>query len=96
MTELFAIVLAGAAGFMIGGAVAFSGTKSRMQSMRDAGNSAALVIIGAVLMLFIAALLEGFGRQLINSDMTRYVIAVTSLIFWLTYFYWPRASEEDR
>ena len=95
VTELFAIVLAGAAGFMIGGAVAFPGTKSRMQSMRDAGNSAALVIIGAVLMLFIAALLEGFGRQLINSDMTRYVIAITSLIFWLSYFYWPRASEED-
>ena len=96
VTELFAIVLAGAAGFMIGGAVAFPGTKSRMQSMRDAGNSAALVIIGAVLMLFIAALLEGFGRQLINSDTARYAIAITSLVFWLTYFYWPRAGRDAR
>ena len=95
VTELFAIVLAGAAGFMIGGAVAFPGTKTRMQSMKDAGNSAALVIIGAVLMLFIAALLEGFGRQMINSDLTRYIIAGTSLIFWLAYFYWPRAGRED-
>ena len=72
------------------------GTKSRMQSMRDAGNSAALVIIGAVLMLFIAALLEGFGRQLINSDTARYAIAITSLVFWLTYFYWPRAGRDAR
>lgn len=94
VTELFAIVLAGAAGFMIGGAVAFPGTKSRMQSMRDAGNEAALIIIGAVLMLFIAALLEGFGRQLINSDTTRYVIAIGSLVFWLAYFYWPRGRRE--
>ena len=95
VTELFAIVLAGTAGFMIGGAVAFPGTKSRMQSMRDAGNEAALVIIGAVLMLFIAALLEGFGRQLINSDVTRYVIAVSTLAFWLAYFYWPRQRPEE-
>lgn len=94
VTELFAIVLAGAAGFMIGGAVAFPGTKSRMQSMRDAGNEAALVIIGAVLMLFIAALLEGFARQLINSDLTRYIIAGSTLVFWLTYFYWPRGQRE--
>lgn len=92
VTELFAVILAGAAGFMIGGAVAFPGTKSRMQSLRDAGHSAALVIIGAVLMLFIAALLEGFGRQLINADMTRYIIAAASLVFWLGYFYWPRAD----
>ena len=95
VTELFAIVLAGAAGFMIGGAVAFPGTKTRMQSMREAGHAAALVIIGAVLMLFIAALLEGFGRQMINSDLTRYIIAATSLVFWLAYFYWPRAAAEE-
>ena len=95
VTELFAIILAGAAGFMIGGAAAFPGTRSRMQSMREAGNSAALVIIGAVLMLFIAALLEGFGRQMINTDVTRYIIAASSLIFWLVYFYWPRGTMPD-
>ncbi|MGB3626464.1 MAG: stage II sporulation protein M, partial [Henriciella sp.] len=94
VTELFAIVLAGAAGFMIGGAVAFPGTRSRMQSMRDAGNEAALVIIGAVIMLFIAALLEGFARQLINVDLTRYIIAGVTLLFWLAYFYWPRGRRE--
>ena len=96
VAELFAIVLAGAGGFMIGGAVAFPGRKSRMQSLRDAGNRAALVIMGAVVMLFLAALLEGFGRQLINADMTRYVIAVLTLIFWLAYFYWPRRQRGDR
>lgn len=96
VTELFAVILAGAAGFMIGGAVAFPGRKTRMQSMRDAGNKAAMVIIGAVIMLFLAALLEGFGRQLINNDMVRYMIAGTTLLFWLGYFYLPRRGEADR
>lgn len=96
VTELFAVILAGAAGFMIGGAVAFPGRKSRMNSMRDAGQSAAMVIIGAVTMLFIAALIEGFGRQLITSDITRYSIAIGTLLLWLAYFYLPRAVKEGR
>ena len=96
VTELFAVILAGAAGFMIGGAVAFPGRKTRMESMRQAGEKAAMVIIGAVVMLFIAALLEGFGRQLINSDAVRYTIAGISLVFWLGYFYLPRKHSGDR
>lgn len=94
VTELFAIILAGAAGFMIGGAVAFPGKKTRMQSLRETGNHAALVIMGAVLMLFLAALLEGFGRQLINNELTRYLVAGATLVFWLVYFYWPRRRAE--
>lgn len=96
VTELFAVILAGAAGFMIGGAVAFPGRKSRMQSMRDAGEKAAMVIVGAIIMLFLAALLEGFARQLINVDLTRYLIAGTTLLFWLGYFYLPRKGEVDQ
>ena len=94
-TELFAIVLAGAAGLKIGGAMAFPGRKSRLASARDEGNSAALVAVGAMVMLFVAALLEGFGRQLINSDTMRYVIAGTMLITWLAYFYLPRRKRAD-
>lgn len=90
VTELFAIILAGAAGFMIGGAVTFPGTKNRLASARDTGQAAAMVAVGAVVMLFIAALLEGFGRQLINIDLVRYAIALATLAMWLTYFYTPR------
>lgn len=96
VTELFAVILAGAAGFMIGGAVAFPGRRSRMASMREAGEKAAMVIIGAVVMLFLAALLEGFGRQLITNDIARYVIAGTTLVFWLGYFYTSRREIGDR
>jgi len=96
VTELFAIVLAGAAGFVIGGAVAFPGEQTRMASARDAGQSAATIAMGCVVMLFLAALLEGFGRQLINSDGVRYAIAATSLLVWLGYFYARRPHSEVR
>ena len=89
-TELFAIVLAGAAGFVIGGAVAFPGRLTRLASARNAGQKAATIAMGCVVMLIIAALLEGFGRQLINSDLIRYSVAGTILLLWLAYFYLPR------
>lgn len=87
VTELFAIVLAGAAGFIVGGAVAFPGQKTRMNSARDAGQHAATIAMGCVIMLIVAALLEAFGRQLINSDTIRYGIAIGSAILWGLYFY---------
>lgn len=92
VTELLAIVLAGAAGFKIGGAVAFPGRQSRMASAREAGQSAAMIALGAVIMLFLAALIEGFGRQLITSDVTRYAIAGSSLVLWMVYFFAPRGA----
>ena len=90
VTELFAIVLAGAGGFVVGGAVAFPGRQSRLASARESGRKAANIAMGCVLMLIMAALLEGFGRQLINSDTVRYTIAGGTLIMWLGYFYLPR------
>lgn len=92
VTELLAIILAGAAGFRIGGAVAFPGRRSRMASAREAGQGAAMIALGAVIMLFLAALLEGFGRQLITSDIARYAIAGTSLVLWMVYFFAPRET----
>ena len=92
VTELLAIVLAGAAGFVIGGAVAFPGRLSRLASAKQAGQQAANIAMGCVVMLAIAALLEGFGRQLINSDTIRYSIAGVSLVFWFGYFYFKRAE----
>ncbi|MEM1088269.1 MAG: stage II sporulation protein M [Pseudomonadota bacterium] len=95
VTELYAIVLSGAAGFIIGGAVAFPGKRSRLSALRASGERAGPVIAGAVVMLFLAALIESFGRELITDDMTRYVFAGTSLIFWISYFYIPRGSRRE-
>ncbi|MEW5685959.1 MAG: stage II sporulation protein M [Pseudomonadota bacterium] len=89
-TELFAIVLAGAAGFSIGWAVTFPGARTRVDAAAEAGRRAATAMAGVVVMLFVAGLLEGFARQLVQPDVARYAIAATMLIAWLAYFYWPR------
>jgi uncharacterized membrane protein SpoIIM required for sporulation len=89
-TELFAIALAGAAGFSIGWAVAFPGERSRPDAAAAAGRRAATAMAGVVVMLFVAGLLEGFARQLIQLDAARYGVAVAMLAAWCAYFYWPR------
>jgi uncharacterized membrane protein SpoIIM required for sporulation len=88
-TELFAITIAGAAGFSIGWAVTFPGERSRVDAASEAGRRAATAMAGVVVMLMVAGLLEGFARQLVQLDLVRYVIAVASLVGWCVYFYWP-------
>jgi uncharacterized membrane protein SpoIIM required for sporulation len=89
-TEVLALALAGAAGFRIGWSVVFPGERSRLAAASEAGRTAAIVMAGVVVMLFVAGLLEGFGRQLITSDAARYAIGSVMLLAWCLYFYWPR------
>ncbi|AZO47560.1 stage II sporulation protein M [Mesorhizobium sp. M4B.F.Ca.ET.058.02.1.1] len=86
-TELFAIALAGAAGMRIGTRIAFPGELTRMASAAEAGRIAATVMVGVVVMLLFAGLLEGIGRQTINGDGARYAIGGGMLAFWCAYFY---------
>ncbi|HEY0315511.1 MAG TPA: stage II sporulation protein M [Sphingomonas sp.] len=88
-TEMFAITLAGAAGIRIGWAVAFPGRLSRLDGMAAAGKQSGTVMAGVVVMLFVAALLEGFVRQLVTIDWLRFLIGGTMLLLWLAYFYGP-------
>ncbi|HHL42580.1 MAG TPA: stage II sporulation protein M [Hellea balneolensis] len=89
-TEIFAIILAGAAGMHIGWSVAFPGAHSRMEAASLAGKRSAAVLGGVIIMLFFAGLLEGFGRQLITNDFIRYGIGLSTLVLWCAYFYLPR------
>ena len=91
VTELLAVTLAGAAGFSIGWAVTFPGERSRVDAAAEAGRRGATVMAGVVVMLFVAGLLEGFARQLIQSDLVRLSIAAASALAWGLYFYLPRA-----
>jgi uncharacterized membrane protein SpoIIM required for sporulation len=90
VTELFAITLAGAAGFRIGWALCFPGQRARVDALADAGRVAATAMVGVVLMLAVAGLLEGFGRQLINVTGLRYAVAATTALVWGVYFYGRR------
>ncbi|MCL4672034.1 MAG: stage II sporulation protein M [Sphingomonadaceae bacterium] len=85
-TELFAILLAGAAGLHIGRKMAFPGQRSVMAAAAEAGRRGAQVMVGVVLMLVFAALLEAFPRQLAGTE-ARAIIGLFMLVMWLAYFY---------
>ncbi|MEG3125343.1 stage II sporulation protein M [Sphingomonas sp. GB1N7] len=87
-TELFAIIIAGAAGMRIGTAIAFPGRQERMVAVVAAGRTAAVAIAGVVLMLAVAAILEGVGRQVVDTDGARLAIGAAMLTGWLIYYYW--------
>ncbi|KQM28979.1 MULTISPECIES: stage II sporulation protein M [unclassified Sphingomonas] len=85
-TEIGAIAIAAAAGMHIGRAVAFPGERTRMAAAADAGRRGAVVMIGVILMLLIAGLLEGFARQLVNDDSARLAVGGGMLALWTLYF----------
>ena len=92
-TELFAAALSGAAGLRIGAAVVFPGARGRLEAAAAAGRTAGKVMVGVILMLLVAGLLEGFGRQLVTDTMLRYAIGAVMLLFWLAYYYIPRRED---
>lgn len=95
-TELFAILLSGAAGLHIGRSMAFPGNQSVLSAAAASGRRAAQVMAGCVIMLVIAGLLEGYARQLVPSSAGRFFIGAVMLAFWLGYFILvprPRGSE---
>ncbi|MFD2205297.1 stage II sporulation protein M [Kiloniella antarctica] len=90
-TEIFAIILCGAAGLGLAKGIISPGRKTRLSNLASEGKQAAKVVIGAVLMLLVAAILEGFGRQWIVDISTRFTIGGLMLVFWLGYLgYWGR------
>jgi uncharacterized membrane protein SpoIIM required for sporulation len=92
-TELFAIILSGAAGFRIGTAIAFPGRRTRGDAAVVAGRTGAIAMAGTVVMLLVAGMLEGIGRQVLTDDITRYLIGTAMLVGWLLYFYLPRNAD---
>lgn len=86
-TELFAILLAGAAGLHVGRSMAFPGDRGVLEAAGEAGRRAAQVMVGVVLMLIVAAVLEGFARQLVAGSAGRLTIGGFMLAAWCAYFF---------
>lgn len=93
-TEIFGILLSGAAGLHIGRAMAFPGERAVLDAAAAAGRRSAVVMVGVVIMMIVAALLEAFPRQLVAGTGERFAIGGAMLAFWLAYFflYRPRGD----
>ncbi|ANM29833.1 hypothetical protein ABI59_09955 [Acidobacteria bacterium Mor1] len=88
VTELLAVALCGMAGLVFGTTLVFPGERSRLDNLAHNGHHAATAVLGAVAMLFIAALIEGFFRQLVQSIPIRWAVTLTTLALWTFYFGW--------
>jgi len=93
VTELSAIILCGTAGLVIADKVLFPGRYSRVESLAIHGRAAARIAIGAILLFFVAAILEGGFRQMVQSTGLRFAIGGVSFLVWLAYFL--RAPKEE-
>ena len=65
--------------------------RSRIDAAAETGRSAATAMVGVVVMLLVAGILEGVGRQSINITGARYAIGGLMLLGWCSYFYLLRA-----
>ena len=81
-----ALIICGAGGLVLAHGLVFPGSQPRLDSLRERGRHAALLVIGAVIMLFIAALIEGIFRQTVTDITARYAVAATTAIAWIAYF----------
>lgn len=85
-TEFGAIILCAAAGLLIAEKAVFPGQYGRLDSMARAGGPAARIAVGAMVMFFIAAVLEGGFRQLVQSTGLRLAIGLSVGVTWMLYF----------
>jgi uncharacterized membrane protein SpoIIM required for sporulation len=86
VTELGALILFAAGGLVIAEKILFPGRYSRIENLALHGRVAAQIAVGAVLMLFVAAILEGGFRQLIQSTPWRLAVGLGVGALWLAYF----------
>jgi uncharacterized membrane protein SpoIIM required for sporulation len=85
-TELGAFILFGAGGLVIAEKILFPGRYTRVENLALHGRQAAQIAVGAVLMLFVAAILEGGFRQLVQNTPLRFAIGIGVGVLWLIYF----------
>jgi len=86
VTELLAVVLCGAAGLAVGESLLFPGRYTRLVNLGRRGREAGVVVLGAVLMLLLAGLVEGIFRQTVHDVFLRLSVAILSAVFWAVYF----------
>ncbi len=86
--ELTSIVIAGAAGIIIGKSFLFPKTYSRMESFKRGAGQAMKMLVGLVPLFMIAAFIEAFVTRYYQiSPVINWAIIILSLAF-LTFYFW--------
>ena len=84
--ELTAIVIAGAAGLLIGFGMIHPGQNTRWESLKECGLDAIKMVFGAGIMLAIAALIEGFFSPMAIPKVIKFVVGTMCWVAVILYF----------
>jgi uncharacterized membrane protein SpoIIM required for sporulation len=85
-TELLAICLAGAAGYLLAAAIVAPGQVRRSTALKNIGSDALVIELGCMVMLVIAGVIEGFVSPSGIDYQSRIGVLATSLALWAIYF----------
>lgn len=96
-TELLAICLAGAAGYVLASAIVAPGEVRRGTALKHVGGDALTIELGCMVMLVIAGLIEGFVSPSGINYPARVGVLIVSLGLWALYFICAgrRASSDE-
>jgi uncharacterized membrane protein SpoIIM required for sporulation len=87
--EISAIIIAGAAGLVLGKGLVFPGTYSRLQSLQISARKSMKIMIGIAPIIVMAAIIESFFTRFTDApDVVRLCVILFSLFFVITYFIW--------
>lgn len=86
-TELLAICLAGAAGYLLAAAIVAPGQWRRSTALKNIGGDALVIELGCMAMLVIAGIIEGFVSPSGIDYPSRIGVLVASLGLWAIYFF---------
>lgn len=87
VTEISGLILAGAAGFRMGWALIVPGRRKRGAALREAGKDAIVVLSTAVVLMFIAAPVEGFfSFNPKIPDALKIIFAVLAAAAWTVFW----------
>lgn len=85
--ELSAIVIAGAAGFVVGNGLLFPGTYSRKESFIRAGKEGLKMIIGLVPIFILAGLLESFVTRYTQMPIWLSILIIGASLTFIIYYF---------
>lgn len=85
--ELTAIVLSGAAGLMLGNALLRPGPYRRLDALRRTAPAALQLVLGATLMLTVAAVIEAFWSARPLADAIKYGFSLVNWTVVILYFF---------
>lgn len=86
-TELLAICLAGAAGYILASAMIAPGPLRRATALKQVGGEALTIELGCMVMLVIAGLIEGFVSPSALDYTSRMIVLLASIALWALYFF---------